>query len=293
MTRGVKGTGASVSKVGWYIVLVIIALIFIFPIVFMFISSLKPNLQLLSDTSSLRAFLPVGDISLNNYREAFERAPVGRFLFNSVFTTIVTVVAGLFLNSMAGFAFGVLRWPGKNIILAVIIATMIVPFETIAVPLLLIVNKLPMLGAEGFKIGWLDTYHVQMVPFIADVLGIYLFTQFFKDLPKELVEASRIDGASWFQIYSRVFMPLAGPVLATAAILKFLAMYNAYLWPLMTSQKEEFRPVMVGLQYFFQLNIEWGEVMAYLSLITIPVLIFYLWLQRAFIESIASSGVKG
>ncbi len=293
MTRGVKGTGASVSKVGWYIVLVVIALIFIFPIVFMFISSLKPNLQLLSDTSSLRAFLPVGDISFNNYREAFERAPIGRFLFNSVFTTIITVAAGLFLNSMAGFAFGVLRWPGKNIILAVIIATMIVPFETIAVPLLLIVNKLPMIGAEGFKIGWLDTYHVQMVPFIADVLGIYLFTQFFKDLPKELVEASRIDGASWFQIYSRVFMPLAGPVLATAAILKFLAMYNAYLWPLMTSQKEEFRPVMVGLQYFFQLNIEWGEVMAYLSLITIPVLIFYLWLQRAFIESIASSGVKG
>lgn len=293
MTRSVKGSGMKVSRTLWYVVLVVIALIFIFPIIFMFVSSLKPNLQLLSDTASLRAFLPVGEISFNNYREAFERAPIGRFMFNSLFTTILTVVAGLFLNSMAGFAFGVLRWPGKNIVLAVIIATMIVPFETIAVPLLLIVNKLPMIGAEGFKIGWLDTYHVQIVPFIADVLSIYLFTQFFKDLPKELVEASRIDGASWFQIYSRVFMPLAGPVLATAAILKFLAMYNAYLWPLMTSQKEEFRPVMVGLQYFFQLNVEWGEVMAYLSLITIPVLAFYLWLQRAFIESIASSGVKG
>jgi multiple sugar transport system permease protein len=293
MTRSVKGRGDTVSKLLRYFVLVLIALIFIFPIVFMLVSSLKPNLQLLSDTSSLRAFLPLGDISFNNYREAAERVPIGRFLFNSVFTTLVTVGVGLFLNSMAGFAFAVLRWPGKNIILAVLVATLIVPFETIAVPLLLIVNKLPMIGAEGFKIGWLDTYHVQIIPFIADVFSVYLFTQFFKDLPRELVEASRIDGASWFQIYSRVFMPLAGPVVATAAILKFLGMYNAYLWPLMTSQSETYRPVMVGLQYFFQLNVEWGEIMAYLSIITIPVLAFYLWLQRAFIESIASSGVKG
>jgi multiple sugar transport system permease protein len=293
MIRGVKNRNFKASIFGRYLVLSLIALIFIFPIVFMVISSLKPDLQLLSDTSSLRAFLPVGDISFNNYLEAFQRVPIARFMFNSVFTTLVTVALGLFLNSMAGFAFAVLRWPGKNIILALLVATMIVPFETIAVPLLLIVNKLPMIGAEGFKIGWLDTYHVQIIPFIADVFGIYLFTQFFRDLPKELVEASRIDGATWFQIYSRVFVPLSGPVFATAAILKFLGMYNAYLWPLMTSQSEEYRPVMVGLQYFFQLNVAWGEIMAYLSIITIPVLIFYLFLQRAFIESIASSGVKG
>ncbi len=293
MIRGVKGRSYKFSMVGRYLVLILIALIFIFPIIFMLVSSLKPDFQLLSDTSSLRAFLPVGDISFDNYREAFQRVPIARFMFNSVFTTVVTVALGLFLNSMAGFAFAVLRWPGKNIILALLVATMIVPFETIAVPLLLIVNKLPMIGAEGFKIGWLDTYHVQIIPFIADVFGIYLFTQFFRDLPKELVEASRIDGASWFQIYSRVFVPLSGPIFATAAILKFLGMYNAYLWPLMTSQSEEYRPVMVGLQYFFQLNVAWGEIMAYLSIITIPVLIFYLFLQRAFIESIASSGVKG
>ena len=88
-------------------------------------------------------------------------------------------------------------------------------------------------------------------------------------------------------------MPLSGPVMATAAILKFLAMYNQFMWPLMSVQAEQYRPVMVGLQYFFQLNIAWGEVMAYLSLITIPVLAFYLVLQRAFIASIASTGIKG
>ncbi|PJN92727.1 sugar ABC transporter permease, partial [Amaricoccus sp. HAR-UPW-R2A-40] len=97
----------------------------------------------------------------------------------------------------------------------------------------------------------------------------------------------RVEGASWFQIYRKVVMPLSGPVLATAAILKFLAMYNQYLWPLMVTQAEGYRPVMVGLQYFFQLNPVWGELMAYLSVITVPVLAFYLFLQRAFIASIA------
>jgi multiple sugar transport system permease protein len=293
MTRGVQNRNYKASLVGRYTLLILIALIFVFPIVFMVVSSFKPTLQLLSDSASLRAFLPIGDISMNNYTGAFQRVPVGRFLLNTVFVTVVTVVLGIFVNSLAAFAFAILKWPGKTIILSVLIATLIVPFETIAVPLLLIVNKLPWLGAGGLKIGWLDSYHVQIIPFIADVFSIFLFTQFFRDLPKELVEASRIDGASWFQIYSRVFMPLAGPVVATAAILKFLAMYNQYLWPLMTTQSEQYRPVMVGLQYFFQLNVEWGEIMAYLSMITLPVLAFYLWLQRAFIESIASSGVKG
>jgi hypothetical protein len=145
-----------------------------------------------------------------------------------------------------------------------------VPFETIAVPLLLLVNALPWLGPDGLTFGWLNSYRVQIVPFIADALSIFLFVQFFKDLPDEIIEAARIDGASWWQVYLRVIVPLSGPVFATAAILKFLAMYNMYLWPLMVAQGEAYRPVMVGLQYFFQLNVAWGEVMAYLSLITVP-----------------------
>ena len=276
-----------------YAVLVVFGLIFVLPIVFMIMSSFKPSLQLLSDTSSLRAFLPVGDISLNNYADAFERAPLGRFLFNSVFITVITVGLGMFLNSLAGFSFAVLNWPGKSVVFAVVIATLIVPFETIAIPLLFVVDNLPWIGPSGFKLGWLNSYQVQIIPFIADALSIFLFTQFFRDLPRELAEAARIDGANWFQVYLRVFVPISGPVFATAAILKFLVMYNQYLWPLMVAQSEQYRPVMVGLQYFFQLNVAWGEIMAYLTIITVPVLIFYLSLQRAFIESIASSGVKG
>lgn len=276
-----------------YTLLTWIALVFVFPIVFMIVSSLKPDLQLLQDASSLRAFLPVGDISFDNYRNAFQRVPIGHFIFNSVLVTAVTMVLSLAVCSMAAFAFVFLEFPGKNAMLAVVLATFIVPFESIAIPLLLVVNNLPWIGADGVTVGWLNSYHVQIVPFIADALTIFLFVQYFRDLPRDLVEAARVDGASYFQIYRRIILPLAGPVFATAAILKFLAMYNQYLWPVMAAQSEDYRPIMVGLQYFFQLNIAWGEMMAYLTVITVPVLLFYLSLQRAFIASIASTGVKG
>ncbi|RWO57255.1 MAG: carbohydrate ABC transporter permease [Mesorhizobium sp.] len=276
-----------------YLVLCLIALIFVFPLVFMTNSSFKPDSQLLADTSSLRAFLPVGDISLNNYFGAFRRAPVGLFVLNSVLVTGVTVLLSLLICSLAAFSFAFLRWKGRDVLLSIVIATLIIPFETIAIPLLLLVSKLPWIGLDGLHWGWLNTYRVQIIPWIADGLTIFLFVQYFKGLPGELIEASRVEGANWWQVYYRVVMPLSGPVLATAAILKFLVMYNQYLWPLIVVQQEGYRPVMVGLGYFFQLNVAWGEVMAYLTLITVPVLVFYLLLQRAFIASIASTGVKG
>ena len=276
-----------------YLPLIIVALIFIFPLEFMIMSSFKPAQQLLSDTNSFRAFLPVGELSFDNYFAAFKRAPVALFVMNSVIVTGITVLLSLLLSSMAAFSFVFLEWRGRNTVLTVLLTTLIIPIEIIAVPLLLLVNKLPWIGLNGFAIGWLNSYHVQIIPFAADALSIYLFVQYFKDLPRELVEAARMEGATWWQIYYKVIAPLSGPVMATAAILKFLAMYNQFMWPLMTVQAEQYRPVMVGLQYFFQLNIAWGEIMAYLTLITVPVLAFYLILQRAFIASIASTGIKG
>ncbi|MEO0543272.1 MAG: carbohydrate ABC transporter permease [Pseudomonadota bacterium] len=277
-----------------YAVLVLVAIIFIFPLLFMAMSSLKPDQQLLSDTDSLRAFLPVGDISFNNYSDAFERAPIGVFVFNSVLVTGLTVVLTLFVCSLAAFSFVFLDWKGRDIIFSILLATLIIPYETIFIPLLLMASQLPWIGASGIEFGWLNTYRVQIIPFIADGLSIFLFVQYFRDLPRELIEASRVEGASWWMIYRKVVMPLSGPVIATAAILKFLFMYNQYLWPLMVVQAEEIRPVMVGLGYFTdQLNVPWGEVMAYLTIITIPVLAFYLSLQRVFIASVASTGVKG
>jgi multiple sugar transport system permease protein len=289
--------GPDWNLVGRYAAMIFLAFLFLFPVVYMFVSSLKPDQQLLSDTNSLRAFLPVGDVSLDNYTGVFDRVPAGRFLFNSILVSAVTVTVGLIINSMAGFAIARMRWRGQGLALTIIIATLIVPFETIAIPMLFLVSRLPSIAFEGgmpvFETGWLNTYQVQILPFAANAFSIFLFVQFFKSLPVELDEAARMDGAGFFTIYRRIIMPLSGPVVATVAILTFLPIWNSYLWPLMVTQTEDSRPVMVGVSFFFQMNVAWGELMAYLSLITIPVLILFLALQRTFVESIAASGVKG
>jgi multiple sugar transport system permease protein len=276
---------------------VLLGVVFVGPLLFLFVSSLKPDLQIFADLGSWKAFAPVGDISLDNYTAVFDRVPFARLLANSIGISAVTVVLGLVINSLAAFGLARLRWRGKQIVLTLIIATLIVPFETLALPLVWWVNKLPSLRLEGFHLeltqGWLDTYQVQVIPFLANAFSIYLFYQYFSSIPTELDEAARMDGAGWFRIYRTVVMPLSGPAIATVAILTFLPAWNSYLWPLMVVQSEDLRPVMIGIQYFFQLNVSWGQIMAYASMITLPVLALFLAFQKAFIGSIASSGVKG
>nr|WP_242653123.1 carbohydrate ABC transporter permease [Intrasporangium flavum] len=259
----------------------------------MVVSSFKPDLQIFGDLGGIKAFLPVGDLSLDNYTGVFGRVPFATFMMNSVVISVVTVVAGVVVNSMAAFALSRVTFKGSGMVLGVILATLIVPFETLALPLLWWSNKLPFVGPDGISEGWLDTYQVQIVPFIANAFSIFLFYQYFDSIPKELDEAARVDGAGWFRIYRSIVMPLSGPAVATVAILTFLPTWNQYLWPLMAVQSEELRPVMVGIDYFKQLNTSWGQIMAYATMITAPVLVLFVAFQRAFINSIASSGVKG
>ena len=295
-TAGTNQSSAA-RTAGRYLVRIILAIFFAFPLIFMFVSSFKPDDQIFADLSSLKAFLPVGDISLDNYTGVFQTVPAARFLINSIVITAVTVLLGLLVNSMAAFALSRMRWRGKTIVLAAIIATLVVPFETFALPMIWWVNKLPWIVIQDFiplySVGWLDTYRVQIIPFIANAFAIYLFYSYFQSIPKDLDEAARVDGAGWFRIYRSIIMPLAGPASATVAILTFLPAWNSYLWPLMVVQTENLRPAMVGLSYFQQLNVQWGQIMAYSTLITIPVLAFFLVFQRAFVSSIASAGVKG
>lgn len=276
---------------------VLLGLFFAFPIVFMLVSSFKPQQQIFSDLTSIKAFLPVGHLSLANYRGVFHRVPFARFLMNSIIISGITVALGIFINSLAAFALARMKWWGKRIVLAAIIATLIVPFETFALPMVWWVNKLPNLQLNGFHLsltqGWLDTYQVQILPFVANAFSIFLFYQYFSSIPKELDEAAMVDGAGFFKIYRSIVMPLSGPATATVAILTFLPAWNSYLWPLMVIQSENLRPVMIGIQYFYQLNISWGQIMAYASMITVPVIALFVAFQRSFINSIASSGVKG
>jgi multiple sugar transport system permease protein len=283
-----------------YLPMVLLALFFAVPIEFLLVSSLKPDSQIFRDLDSgLAAFLPTGALSLDNYRGVFERVPVGRFFLNTLFIAVCTVLLGLVVNSMCGYALARLRWRGRGLIMALIVATLIVPFDTIAVPLLFEVTKLPAIQFNGLRYypslttGWLDTYYVQILPFVANSFSIFLFRQYFSSIPEELEEAARVDGAGWFTTYRRIIVPLAGPAFATAAILTFLPAWNQYLWPLMVTQDESIRPMNVGMDYFFQLKVAWGQVMAYASMIIMPVVVVFIAFQRAFVSSIAATGLKG
>jgi multiple sugar transport system permease protein len=285
--------GHNVRRALMTILRIVLALVFGLPLVFMIVSSFKPDLQIFADLEGVQAFLPVGALSFDNYLAVFDRVPFAQFLLNSVIISVLTVALGLVVNSMAAFALARMKFPGQRVALGVILATLIVPFEVMALPLLWEVNQLPNLDLTGFYQGWLDTYQVQIVPFIANAFSIYLFYQYFDSIPKELDEAATVDGAGWFRIYRSIVMPLAGPAVATVAILTFLPAWNQYLWPLMVTQSEAVRPAMVGIDYFKQLNVSWGQIMAYASVITVPVLVLFIAFQRSFVNSIASSGVKG
>ena len=274
------------------ILMIFLAIFFLFPVVFMIISSIKENeLQVITDMSTLKAFVPIGELGLQNYKDVFASLNFGHQFFNSVMIMVLTVIIGVLVNSMIAYALARLRFKGKNLLLSVIIALIIIPFEAVAVPLLIIVNKLPWFGGATT---WLDTYHVQIFPFIADAFSIFLFYQFFINIPKDLEEAALIDGSSLFGIYWKIVIPLSKPIIATVAILQSLNSWNRFMWPLMVTRGEEVRPLTVGIQAFFgQSPRLWGDLMAFASMITIPVLIVFLLFQKWFVQSVASTGIKG
>lgn len=275
-----------------YIIMILLAVFFLFPIVFMLISSVKNSeMQVVGDMGSLKAFLPVGDIGLQNYRDVFANLDFGSLMFNSVLIMLFTVILGLLINSMFAYALARLRFKGRNLLLGIVVALIIIPFEAVAVPLLLVVNKLPWFGGATT---WLDSYHVQIIPFVADAFSIFLFYQFFITLPKDLEEAALVDGAGLMRIFWSIVVPLSRPIYATVAILQALFTWNRFMWPLMVTRGPEVRPLTVGIQSFFGQDPRlWGDLMAFAAMITIPVLIVFLLFQKWFVQSVARTGIKG
>ena len=275
-----------------YLAMSLLAIFFLFPIVFMLVSSFKNNeTQVLIDMSTLYAFVPRGELGLQNYADVFAQLDFGQLMINSVLIVGVTVFGGLVINSMMAYALARLRFRGRDLLLGVVVALIIIPFEAVAIPLLLVVNRLPWLGGATT---WLDTYHVQIIPFIADAFSIFLFYQFFINLPKDLEEAAFVDGAGVFRIFWNIVLPLSRPVFATVAILQFITHWGDFLWPLMVTRGPGVRPLMIGMQQFFGLDPKiWGDTMAFASMITVPVLIIFLLFQKWFVQSVASTGIKG
>lgn len=279
----------------WYLANTVLALFFLMPMVFLFVSALKGDeLQLLKDMGSLAAFVPQGELSLKNFRDVFARTSFGLALLNSLFTVSITVALGVLVNSMLAYALARFKFRGRQLLLSVVIALIIIPFEAIAVPLLLLVNELPWWGAEGLQRGWLDSYQVQVLPFIAHAFSVYLFYQFFVALPKDLEEAALMDGAGRWRIYWSIVLPLSKPVIATVAVLQFLSRWGDLLWPVMAVRGEEFATLPLAMQTFFgQFPRQWGDVMAFAVMATVPTLLLFIVFQRWFVKSAISSGIKG
>ena len=266
-----------------YLGLLILALLFVAPILFMLSGSFKPDAQVLTDAGSWQALLP-SNLDLHNYRDVFARVNFSRYLLNSLFITGMVVLLGLVVNSLAGYGFARLVWRGRNTVLALVLAILILPLEAIAVPLFY----------EVTLFGWRNTYLVQILPFVANAFSIYLFYTFFLGLPRELEEAARIDGAGTLRTFLTIIVPNSKPVFATVAILTFLTQWGVYLWPLMVTSGEEVRPLPLAIATFYTLPpLQWGDIFAFGVMMVLPILLVFLFFQRWFIQGVVSSGIKG
>lgn len=268
----------------WWQRLLILAagLIFAWPIWYMLATALTPAEQVLAERG-WRALWPDAP-TLAHFRRVLGDSAFLRFMGNSLLITGSTVVIGVLVNAWCGFALARLSWHGRGVVLGLIAALMIIPFEAVAVPLFVLAARL----------GWTDSYSVQVLPFVANPFAVILFTTFFKNLPRELDEAARIDGASSWQIFWRVALPLAKPAVASVAILTFILQWGMYLWPLMVTSEASYRPLPVAMGVYSQQRPPvWGEVMAFGTLMVLPVLLLFLLMQRAFIRGLSSAAVKG
>jgi multiple sugar transport system permease protein len=286
------GTQVAVGRLGpsparkalSYLVMTLITVFFVAPILYMFIGSLKPAGKVLN---GLGGFKPES-LSFANYTgviDRFNSDATGRFhnfYLTSIIVSTVVVVGGLVVNSMAAYALARLRWRGRNAVLLGIILLVIVPFEAIAVPLFYLLND--------FR----NTYHVQFLPFVASAFSIFLFYSFFVGLPKQLEEAARIDGAGPWRTFLYIVVPMSKPVFASVTILTFLSSWGSFLWPVMMVDQPRVRPLPLEIAVFQgQPPLDWGQIFAFGVMLVLPILLVFLAFQRWFVQSVASSGLKG
>lgn len=272
------------KKIGMYLMLTVIALIFMFPLIWMVVSSFKDDAMIFSDITSLKAFLPAfkEDVFFN-YKEVMNRLPLVQAMLNSFSYIIVIIALGLVVNSMAGYAFARLRFPKKNLIFSIILGVMIIPAQTVMLPQFSII----------YKMGLSNSYLALILPAIASPMYIFLFRQNFMGIPESIEEAAKLDGASAFRTFFQLIMPLAKPVYATVAILVFIAYWNDFVWPVMVISDSSKQTIQMALSSLFSIQpVNYGNVMAGLTIVTIPVLIIFLSLQKYYVAGIASTGAK-
>ena len=273
-------SGAILRGIG----IILLILIFTVPYIWMIGSTFKPREEIFLYISPLswRTFVPLNP-TLDNIRLLFESG-FARPLLNSIGLSIASVVLSLSISSMIAFVLAWIEFPGRRMVFIAILSTMLIVFEAKLVPLFLIMQQL----------GLNNTFLSIILPWITDAFFIFLFYQHFKELPKDLFEAAILDGCSYFRVYWNIMLPLITPALVSAAFIKFIFTWDAYIWPLITITDESKTVVAVAIaKLFSNEDILWELVFAGSFIATIPIIILFLFLQKYYVEGVAQTGVKG
>jgi multiple sugar transport system permease protein len=264
----------------WHLVLAPIAIVFAIPLLWLLVSSFMTNAQ-------INRFPPTivpNSLHLDGYRFVVQNALFPRWFLNSAIVSLTTVASNLLFCSLAGYAFARLRFRGSTLVLVLMLATLVVPFQLTMIPTFLVMKQL----------GLIDTLGALIVPSLVTPFGVFLLRQFFVSLPRELEEAAWIDGCGRLKILWRIVLPLARPALATVAVLTFLTSWNDLIWPLIAINSDHRYTLQLGLATFQgQHRTQWSAVMAGNVITVLPVLIAFLFAQKTFIRSLTSSAVKG
>ena len=284
------------NKTLLYTILVVAAVVAMVPFLWMISSSLMT----LGETIN-RQWLPTTP-QWDNYTRAWRDAQFGDYFLNSVIITGVTIAGLLFTSIFAAYAFARVKFFGRGVMFTLILSTLMIPESVIMIPNFLTVTgriiPLPQLHPElpfiSFGGSWMNTLSALTVPFMANAFSIFLLRQFFAQIPDDLWDAARIDGSGHLRFLLQIVLPISRPAMLTVTLLTFIGAWNAFLWPLIVTTRETWRPLMVGLYNFVQEGGTQTHLMMAGSFITIiPTLILYFLTQKTFTEGIATTGLKG
>lgn len=272
--------GSRASRWWLYAVLTVALLLVVTPFVWMVLGSFKTSAELRQVPPTWWPENP----TLDNFAGLFSRLSFGTYFMNSTIVAVVVTAGNLFFCSMVGYALAMLKFRGKKIIFGLILGTLMIPGVVTFVPLFVLVANM----------GLVDTLPGLFLPFLVSPFGVFLMRQFILGLPRDLVEAARIDGAGEMRIFGQIILPLLSPALATLGILTFLGSWNNFLWPLVVAQNNDTYtlPVALALYSTGQNETQYGLLMAGATVVVLPVLVVFLIFQRRFIQGIATTGIK-
>lgn len=270
------------AQASLYVLMIVVAVLWGAPLLWMFVTSIKPESEIYAYPPQWWPQAP----TLEAYSALFERFPMLDWFRNSTVVAVITTLLTLAVDALAAYPLARMQFPGRRVIMSVIFATFLLPYELLFVPLFLGLNS----------VGLVDSWFSLSVPASANAFGVFLLTQFFQAVPKELEEAAVLDGCSRLGFFFRILLPLTRPGLVTVAIFTFVASWNNFFWPLIATNSDETRTLPVGLATLVGgagMSMKQSVLMASSVVATLPTALFFLVLQRHFVRGIAATGVKG